>query len=288
MIAQTSGVPLKLSIDSNSYTGYGDSMPGVYNLGDILDENGYHNYLMIGSDATFGGRRDYFTYHGDYTIYDYLYAKEQKWIDEDYKVWWGYEDSKLFEFSKKQLLKIAKKDEPFNFTMLTADTHFVDGYLDDSCQLNFDNKYANVFSCSDNMVFQFIEWIKEQDFYKDTTIIIVGDHFTMQTGFYNDINQNYKRNVYNAFINSKETTKNSKNRYFSSFDLFPTTLAAIGVEIKGDRLGLGTNLFSNKDTLIEELGFDYMNKELSKKSDFYNNKILGDTYYKMLEKKKEN
>ena len=45
--------------------------------------------------------------------------------------------------------------------MLTADTHFVDGYLDDSCQLNFDNKYANVFSCSDNMVFQFIEWIKD-------------------------------------------------------------------------------------------------------------------------------
>lgn len=35
------------------------------------------------------------------------------------------------------------------------------------------------------------------------------------------------------------------------------------------RLGLGTNLFSGRETLAEELGFDALNTEVSKSSDYY-------------------
>ena len=37
-------------------------------------------------------------------------------------------------------------------------------------------------------------------------------------------------------------------------DLFPTTLSSMGVEIEGNKLGLGTDLFSNEETLMEKLG----------------------------------
>jgi phosphoglycerol transferase len=43
----------------------------------------------------------------------------------------------------------------------------------------------------------------------------------------------------------------------------------MGYEIEGDRLGLGTNLFSDKLTLAEEMGFDLLNTEVSKSSDYY-------------------
>jgi phosphoglycerol transferase len=112
-------------------------------------------------------------------------------------VWWGYEDSKLFEFAKNKLKEISKKDEPFNFTLLTADTHFVDGYLDESCPTAFDDQYSNVFNCSDIMIYNFVKWIQKQDFSKNTTIIISGDHLTMQDGYYVDLPDNYNRNVYN-------------------------------------------------------------------------------------------
>ncbi|MBP3463602.1 MAG: hypothetical protein J6K45_03885 [Clostridia bacterium] len=39
--------------------------------------------------------------------------------------------------------------------------------------------------------------------------------------------------------------------------------------------GLGTNLFSGKKTLIEELGFDYLETEIPKKSIFYSAVLLG-------------
>ncbi len=281
MMAQTSGTPLKISIDGNSYFGYGESLPGAYSIGEVLAENGYHNYLMLGSDATYGGRGEYFKSHGNYTIFDYNYAKEMEWIDDNYFVWWGYEDNKLYEFAKTQLKEISKKDEPFNFTILTADTHFIDGYLDESCPSPFASAYANSFNCTDIMLSNFISWIQKQDFYENTTIVIVGDHNTMQSDFYTNVDKNYQRNVYNVFINSVIDTNNSKNRLFTSFDLYPTTLASLGIKIKGNRLGLGTNLFSDEKTLVEKYGLTYTNEELSKKSFYYDNTILGSTYYKM-------
>jgi len=274
LIAHTSGIPFKISMDTNFYNNYINSFPGLYNLGDILEENGYNNYFMIGSDAEFGGRKSFFETHGDYTIYDYYYAIDEGYINEDYFVWWGYEDKKLFEYAKEKILDASKEDDPFNFTLLTVDTHFTDGYMDDSCEEVFDNKYANSFYCSDSKIGEFVDWIKKQNFYENTTIVIVGDHMTMQSNFY-ELDKNYQRGIYNTFINSKIEPKKEKNRLFSTLDFFPTTLASLGVEIEGNRLGLGVNLFSKEKTLVEKLGLENLNKEISKKSYYYDNIIIG-------------
>ena len=286
LVAHTAGVPLKLSIDGNLYKNYSESLPGVYNLGDILRDNGYNNYFMIGSDAEFGGRKDYFEKHGNYIIYDYYYAKYTELIEKDYYVWWGYEDKKLFKYAKEEILEVAKSDVPFNFTILTVDTHFTDGYMDSSCEEVFDSKYANALYCSDQKIYSFVKWLMKQDFYEDTTIIISGDHLTMQSNFYENLG-NYQRTMYNTIINSPKEPINEKNRQFSAFDMFPTTLASLGVKIEGNKLGLGVNLFSEEKTLIEKLGYEYMQEELAKKSFFYDNVLLGDTYYEMQETLKD-
>ncbi|UKI27772.1 MAG: sulfatase-like hydrolase/transferase [Bacilli bacterium] len=261
MIAQTAGIPLKVKLNDISSSD-STSFSNIKVLGDILKDNGYDNYLLMGSDANFGGRKVYFESH-NYFVSDYHTAIKEGKIDSDYHEWWGYEDSKLFEYAKDYLMEIANNDKPFNFTMLTADTHFTDGYLDKSCSTVFSIPYANSFYCSDSMVAEFIAWIQEQDFYKNTTIIISGDHPTMQDNFY-DIDSTYKRTIYNAFINSRVIPVNNKNRIFTTMDMFPTTLGALGVTIEGDRLGLGTNLFSSKKTIPEEMGIDEFNKELKK------------------------
>lgn len=285
LVSHTAGVPLKISINGNAYSSYGSFLPGVYSIGEVLDKNGYHNYFMLGSKAKFGGRKEYFEDHGNYEIMDYYWAIENGKISEDYYMWWGYEDVKLYEFAKQELLEISQNNEPFNFTMLTADTHFFDGYVGDNCPIVFEEQYANAFYCTDMMINDFINWIKEQDFYQDTVIIITGDHLTMQNNFFENITT-YDRVVYNTFINTGISKVNSRNRKTSTMDLYPTTLAALGVEIPGNILGLGTNLFSNKKTLLEELGSVIFNEELEKRSNFYNNQLLKDTYYEM-EKEKD-
>ena len=55
-------------------------------------------------------------------------------------------------------------------------------------------------------------------------------------------------------------------REYSTFDAFPTTLASLGCSIQGDRLGLGVNLFSEEQTLIEQYGVEQSEQGLAQKS----------------------
>ena len=52
-------------------------------------------------------------------------------------------------------------------------------------------------------------------------------------------------------------------------DLFPTMLSAMGYTIEGDRLGLGTDLFSGRPTLAEEMGYEELNEEVQKYSQYF-------------------
>ena len=268
MFAHTSGLPLNLSIGSNDMDTQESFFPGAVTLGDILQEQGYSQRLLIGSDATFGGRRLYFTEHGNYDIVDYQYAVENGWIPEDYYVWWGYEDAYLFEFAKEQLRDLSSQEEPFNLTMLTVDTHFEDGYVCEKCEDTYgDDQYANVMACSSKQIEEFIQWIQEQDFYENTTIVLAGDHLTMDSDFCEDVSYDYERKTYVSYINSASEPEMNTSRTYTTFDHFPTTLAALGAQIEGNRLGLGTNLFSTEETLVERYGIDYENQELEKRSE---------------------
>ena len=271
LIASTSGTPVLTKI-GNDYSKYDSILTKVNNLGDVLKKENYNLEFMQGSDSTFAGGDKYFRGHGNYKIFDYNTAIKDGHLDKNYFVWWGFEDAKLFEYAKEEITKLSKKDEPFAFNFITMDTHFTDGYMDDSCKKPFKDKMSNAFACSSKKVGEFVSWVKEQPFYDDTAIVIVGDHLTMQSSYFKDYTD-YQRTVYNVFINSKKENVNTNNRTITSFDLYPTILSAIGADIEGDRLGFGTNLFSDKQTLAEEFGLDKLSNEILKNSDYYDKNI---------------
>ena len=104
-----------------------------------MQKNGYHNFLLLGSDATFGGRRNLFEQHGNYEIWDFESAKSENKATE--QIWWGFTDDQLFEYAKEKILYLSEQEQPFNFTMLTADTHFPDGYKCKDCPDKWDEQY---------------------------------------------------------------------------------------------------------------------------------------------------
>ncbi len=254
MFGMTSGLPLQISLGANSMGREDSFFSGATTLGDILQREGYKQVLLLGSEAHFGGRESYFTEHGNYEMLDYNWAIREGKIPADYKVWWGYEDEKLFEYAKEECTKLASGDEPFNMTMLTVDTHFPDGYVCGLCGNEYEDQYANVFACSSKQAVEFVKWIQEQDFYEDTTIVISGDHPTMDPDFTDNVAKKYSRRTYTCIINSAAEKKSNKKRDFATLDIFPTTLAAMGVEIEGNRLGMGVNLYSDEKSIIEQYG----------------------------------
>lgn len=274
LTAQMLGIPIKLGKELIGLDEHHDSfLPGATGIGDILEENGYRQYFMMGSFKGFGNRDTLLTDHGNYQIYDLTSAHRDGSLPEGYRVYWGFEDSKLFSFAKKQLTEIAKDNTPFNYSFLTENTHATEGYMESSCPQKYSEQYSNVISCTAGQILDFVSWIQKQDFYKNTTIVITGDHLTMNnTHFAEDTLAN--RRLYNLFINPAVKPKQSNNRKFTSMDIFPTTLAAMGVKIEGNRLALGTNLFSNEKTLLEKYSIEEINAEIDKRSIFYNDKFL--------------
>ena len=275
MTAQTSGTPLGVSNSKYNHSFDEDTqfLPAITTLGDLLQKEGYQNVLMCGSQASYAGRANYFHQHGNYEIFDLDAAHESGALPKDYHEWWGFEDGKLVEFAKEALLELAKNKQPFNFTMLTADTHFKDGYLCSECEEVFDEQYKNVIHCSDQRIAEFVAWIQEQDFYEDTVIVLSGDHLSMDGLINQSVGLDFPRETYFCVINGPKVVQTTR-REFTTLDLFPTTLEAINVDVKGDRLGLGTSLYGTKPTLIEEKGFAWLNDQIAHRSLRFEEEIL--------------
>lgn len=272
LVAETAGIPLKLwgfsytpgntfvdDID-NSLGLYQYFLPGVISIGDILYREGYNNYFILGRDSSFAGQKEYFQQHGHYQILDREVISKLESVPQK-----NINDKELFKFVEQYFSKIPQ-NRPFHIILKTVDTHFGD---------------KEKFLLFSKELSEFIEWIQLQPFYENTTIVILGDHCNMkQTDFKGIEDRNFrylgnmKRKVFNVFINSSIQPIQEKNRKFSTMDMFPTMIAAIGGKIEGNRLGLGTNLFSEEKTLPEIYGYDYLFQELKKESKFYQQKLL--------------
>ncbi|MCR5484621.1 MAG: LTA synthase family protein [Clostridiales bacterium] len=279
MVNQTLGVPMKAPMNLKAYTTPGHFLGGIYGLGDLLHDNGYIQTYLVGDQAKFAGGDLMFKTHGDFAIKDYDYALETGMIPEGYKVWWGFEDDKLFKFAKEELLALSQSGRPFNLTLATIDTHATGGYLPEGAPTPYDDPYSNSIAYNTKRVTEFVRWVQKQPFYENTTIIMIGDHHSMDGVFFKDFDKNYKRTTFNLILNPASSVADTDasrfiNRIYANFDMFPTTLAALGCDIERNRAGIGVNLYSSERTLLEAYGIDIVNGELQKRSDFYNHTLV--------------
>lgn len=279
MVNQSMGITLKAPKTMNAYNNGKTYIENGVALGDILKEQGYNQTVMIGAKASFGGLDVLYKSHGNYKVFDYSYAIENNYIPKDYYVFWGYEDDKLYEFAKEELTRLSKEGKPFNFTLENADTHAPKGYLSNNAPQPYNNQYSNAIAYSTSQVVEFVKWIQKQPFYENTTIVLVGDHLSMAPKYFDNMGD-YKRTVFNLILNPDPNLKfdeaATKNRQYTTLDMFPTILTALGYNIEGNKLALGTNLFSGKQTLIEQYGAEKVDRELICYSEFYNKKLLNE------------
>jgi phosphoglycerol transferase len=265
-----SGVPLALSfLHGNNYGMFAEEfLPGTSGIGDILCNAGYSSYFFLGSDIAFGGRDKYFKTHKDTVIFDYNYFRDNNYIPQDYDVWWGIEDRKLYRFAQDMIVDIAR-EEPFFITLLTADTHPTGGYLDEEAEAVFDDQYKNVLRDASKQLSAFVEWLQEQEFYENTTIVILGDHLYMDSSVFPDGGAD-DRYPLNIFINSPLDPNAAKGRRFSHFDMFPLLIEAVGGAYPQEGLSLGRSPYSAGETLVEKYGSTALNEQLGHKSELYN------------------
>lgn len=292
LITQLCAIPLRLPIDSARYRPKNGFLPGATCLYDVLAKDDYNLSFMYGTLKESSGTDKFFASHGNPKILDWnFYTKRDNIVEnkvgKDASKYHSFfkkalRDSALFTYAKEELNSLSKQNKPFAFIMMTLDTHFGTEHFDDkNCKVKYHDKdvpdnfnYKNVVSCSSSKIGQFIDYLKNEPYYDNTKIVIVGDHLTMG----NDIfKKDADRTVYNVYINSSNENKAfTKNRKFTALDTMPTVLDAMGYQINGNKIGLGVSLFSGEKTLLEELETtEKLNSELDKQSAVYNKILFG-------------
>ncbi|MCE3038829.1 sulfatase-like hydrolase/transferase [Helicobacter anatolicus] len=276
IVGYSCGIPLNIPIGGNDLGKRMNSfLGGAICLGDILQAEGYRQVFMLPHKKKYSGIGAFIKTHGDMEIRDYTYFKKNNNLPKDHKGFWGIRDDLTFMYAKEALEQLGKNtNTPFALYILTIDTHAQDGYVDpNKCVKNFKSNYKNAIVCTDKIVGEFVAWLKKQDFYKDTTIFIVGDHLSMVQNFFPS---DKKREIYNVFINPHffHTFNPMYPRKISHFDFFPTILDSLGVEVRGYQIGLGVDLNAPTKTLLEK---NIINEEMKKKSKIYDH-FLFDTH----------
>lgn len=258
-ISKTTGCPLFIS------RSIGQSLlantPSIYN---IMKNFHYENVFIQGTDATFANLESFLNFHGIDKIYDSKNLKGNFEKNEKYNNN-TLTDRSVLEISRKILDTLSQK-EHFSLTIATIETHAPSGFFNDACEEKPQNRteaahLAATIRCASKDVRNFINWVKQQDFYKNTEIVVVGDHpFPMQ----HLSKKNYTDKKWiDLFINSQKKPIQVKNRDFSSMDIAPSILESIGFEIHGHKMGFGTSLFSDERTLLEQNGSISLNQSLS-------------------------
>ena len=269
------GLPLLMTIGVNNlYENTENFFNGAYGLGNILHGGGYNCLFSRGSKTVYGGLANLLKNHG-FEVRDIEYYKKIGKVPEDYFVWWGIEDMKMVEIAKEELTYISSFEKPFAFSVFFEDTHFPSGYFDEECENKYPKQIHNVFVNMSRRINNFVNWIKEQPFYQDSVIVILGDHLYMGDDLYDDKRPNSKRHAYNVFINTGKSDEHSKNRDFCTFDYFPTIIDCLDIKYNADGLGLGRSLLTGKPTLLEQLGSkEKLEDGMTGKSNFYRYSLL--------------
>ena len=255
-------------------------LPNAVSLTDILSEQGYTSIFSIGSEKQFENRDAFFESHS-IEVHDINWYKKNGFIPKDYQVFWGFEDVKLYEIAKKELEVLGSGEAPFCYQFLTVDTHFPYGFKCSSCTDDeFDHQMMNVLSCADRQLSDFLQWVQAQVWYENTTVVILGDHCYLSAPKNNFIEElsvlppeqvEESRHFLNIIINPSGNLKNvpetvQKDRQFSSFDIMPTILEAMGNTLSEDGIALGRSLYRNVPTLVEEYGRNTVETETMRRT----------------------
>ena len=271
---------LKNNSDFKNTISTPDFYPQLACIPDILAQNGYTNYFFKSANLEFANTIFYAKQHSFQVMKGYPQWKAENPDNTNIQGnSWGVRDSFLYEQIKNTILQAEAKHKPYAIFAITVDTHGEADFLDPLCQPAAVNS-QNIVKCADTLLKNFIEWCQTQPFYKQLTIVILGDHTAHGINNPIYIKQPQNRQIENIIFNSVKKDKIAHQ--WTTFDVAPTIMEAIGYTMPA--MGLGRSLFANETTLYEKYG-KKLNILLEQQSHFLDHATSDKTLNKYVNKR---
>ncbi|MBT8141757.1 MAG: sulfatase-like hydrolase/transferase, partial [Gammaproteobacteria bacterium] len=251
LTASQCGIPLIAPSGGNSMSGMDQFLPSAVCLGDLLRSSGYKLKYFGGAKLNFAGKGKLFTSHSFDEVYG-LTELKPKLKDQNYQSYWGVHDDSLLEIVYNDFLNSSKTNEKFGIFLLTLDTHHPRGHINKSCEQikykNGKNAILNSIACSDLLISNFINKIKQSKYAENTIIVVLSDHLAMNNTAYTQLSEINRNNLLMIIDPSREEAK-TIDKLGSTMDIGPTIMPYIGHKVD---LGLGRDLLDSNVTNINQ------------------------------------
>lgn len=277
----------------------------------LLKEQGYYTFSMHGNKASMWNRDQAHPALG----YMNFYSSTSYNLDETIGL--GLSDKSFFKQSINILEQIEQDNEKYMGTMITLTNHtpFDNNEAFEQINLKYTNKniqsdyleytslgnYLRSAHYADEALGEFIQMIKDSDYFDNTLFVFYGDHapqlskdeynyyynYNFKTGeIYNEEDKEYQEfDYYDNELNKKTPliiwTKNKKlsqkiDYYMGTIDLMPTIGNMLGIY---NEYALGHDIFEIKDeNIIVFPNGNFLTKEIYYKASSSTYKVLNTDY----------
>ncbi len=220
----------------------------IYCLGDVLGNMGYDQGFFITVNKTFH-RFGYFFHRQDFLVYDKNAIKSQR-PNIKFEGWGeGVHDDDFLNFIKEKIIEKHKEKIPFNYTIITTDTH-PPYKVSKKCGVKKVKKNKNnpeaiqAYRCLSLFLSKFVKDLNDAGVMENSILVIMGDHQSSKEIV--KINKSVDQNVYFKIQSKNKLIRDKMNH----FDVAPTILDAMGIVSENtSRFGFGYSLLSNRDNL---------------------------------------
>lgn len=256
-VSSQCGVPLQPRglFSENNFSHQGSFFSPVDCLSDVLNASGYHTEFMNGGDADFGGIGTFLDSH-NFSFHSGL--AEYRDIAGDYLNTWGLYDDTLFDLAEKRIEILQKQDKPFAFSMATIGGHAPSGHVTRTCRQNLEQGELSdmqfAIKCTGYHIKNFLAHLKQKGLLENTLVAIQSDHLIMENEHSGELNTKPRMDYFS--ISGDGVAPAVIKREAAMFDVFPTLLQELGMELPGGRAGLGVSLFAKEPNLVETYGVD--------------------------------
>lgn len=242
-------IPLEIPWSSEDKTELADSyMSKAFCIWDYLKNAWYSLNYVWWSLVWFAWKGTFYRTHWFETVlWKDEYIKDLSNEDYNYS-WWLYDDT-TFVNAYNKYDELSKWDKPFWLFMITMDTHWDNWVISDNCnwkKYNDDETILNSYKCTDFLLWNFIEKLKDHPSFKNTVIVIGSDHYAMDNNNTSDIlkENEDKRGLLFMIYDSDESNDKIINKKWDTLDIWATILSFLWFPV--DRLWIWINLLNEK------------------------------------------
>lgn len=144
----------------------------------VLKQAGYRNIFLSNSNLSFAGTGAMMQALG------YQVFGGEEFDSQIERTRWGPHDVHVFDKAKQEYKRLSASGEPFHIAILTIDTHYPNGFPDESMRAYVDKRIPSgsheyVVATLDHLIGDFVRFIEAQPNGQDTVIVLMNDHLMM-------------------------------------------------------------------------------------------------------------